>query len=159
MQAKQVFLTEEGLKKLEQELEELRTTKRREVVETIKVALSFGDLSENSEYDEAKNEQARVEMRISELEEMLKNVKIINRNEAGKNETVGIGSRVRVHDADIGEEMTYNIVGSIEADPFKNKISDESPVGRALLGKKQGEEANVEVPGGAYKLTILAINE
>ena len=158
MPSKQVYLTEEGLRKLEQELEELRTTKRREVVETIKVALSFGDLSENSEYDEAKNEQARVEMRISELEEMLRSVTIIDQNE-GKNEAVGIGSRVRVFDSDLGEELVYGIVGSMEADPFNNKISDESPVGLALLGSKPGDERVVETPNGSYTLKILGINE
>ena len=158
MPAKQVYLTEEGLRKLEIELDDLRTNKRKEVVETIKVALSFGDLSENSEYDEAKNEQARVEMRIAELEEMLKHVKIIEQSEL-KNETVGIGNRVRVMDAEIDEEIEYSIVGSMEADPFNNKISDESPVGHALLGAKPGDELNVQTPNGAYKLTVLGINE
>ena len=154
--AKQFFLTDEGLKKYEQELEDLRTNKRKEIADKIKVALSFGDLSENSEYDEAKNEQAKVEARIFELEAMLKNVKIIDDDELNS-ERVGIGSRVRVLDLEFDEELDYQVVGSAEADPLEGKISDESPVGKALLGHSTGETVVAEAPAGELRFKILEI--
>ena len=156
--AKQVMMTEEGLKKLESELDELKSVKRREVSEKIKVALSFGDLSENSEYDEAKNEQAIVESRILELEEMLKNAQVIDSSELSA-DTVHIGSRVVVYDSESEEQETYQIVGSKEANPVENKISDESPVGRALLGLHSGDEVQVETPGGAVTYRVIEITQ
>ena len=155
--AKQIILTSEGLEKLELELEDLKTVKRRECAEKIKQALSFGDLSENSEYDEAKNEQAQIESRIVQIEEMLQNVKIIDSDEVST-DTVTLGSNVKVFDEDFDEEVTYTIVGSTEADPGLYKISDESPVGAALLGSKVGETVEVEVPQGIIKLKVLEIS-
>ena len=156
--SKQVILTEEGLRNLENELENLKTVKRKEVAEKIKVALSFGDLSENSEYDEAKNEQAKIEARIVEIEAMLKNVEIIE-DVKGNAKSVVVGVTVKVLDEEYGDECEYRVVGSTEADPRNGKISDESPVGKALLGKKIGEEVIVEAPGGEFKLKILSISK
>ncbi len=156
--AKEVIVTDEGLKKLEQELEELKTIKRKEVAEKIKVARSFGDLSENSEYDEAKNEQAKIEARIVEIEAMLKNVEIIS-SIKGAAKTVMVGVKVKVYDEEFDEECEYLVVGSTEADPRQNKISDESPVGKALLGHKVGDEVIVEAPAGEIKLKILGISK
>ena len=158
MQNKEVVLTYEGLQKLEQELENLKTVRRREVAERIKQALSFGDLSENSEYDEAKNEQAYVEGRIVQLENMLKNAKVIDEDEV-KTDAVSIGAKVMVFDLEFDEEVEYHIVGSTEADPSKYKISYESPVGKALIGKKMGTMVEVEVPDGVIKFKILEINK
>ena len=155
--SKQVILTSDGLTKLETELEELKTVKRRECAEKIKVALSFGDLSENSEYDEAKNEQAQIESRIVQIESMLKNVKIIDSDEVST-DIVTLGSKVKVYDVDFDEEVVYNIVGSTEADPKNFKISDESPVGTALMGKKVGDDIDVDAPQGIIKLKIIEIN-
>lgn len=154
--AKPVILTDEGLKKYEDELEMLKTVKRKEISEKIKVALSFGDLSENSEYDEAKNDQAKVEARIVELEAMLKNAKVINEDELG-DDVVHIGSKVRVLDIEFDEELDYQVVGSAEADPRSGKISDESPVGKALLGAKIGDIVEAEAPGGIVKFEIKNI--
>ena len=154
--AKQVVLTDQGLKKLEEELEYLKTEKRKEISEKIKVALSFGDLSENSEYDEAKNEQAMVESRIATIEAMLKNVKLIDDEEVST-ETVSIGAKVQVLDQEFNEKIEYQIVGSTEADPDQQLISDESPVGRALLGHRAGDDVEVETPGGTFQLRILEI--
>lgn len=142
---KQILLTDEGLKNLEAELEELKTVRRKEIAEKIKVALSFGDLSENSEYDEAKNEQAIVEARIAQIEAMLKNVKLLDDDEIST-EVVNIGSKVTVKDLEFDEEIDYQIVGSTEADPDAGKISDESPIGSALLTHKIGETVDVETP-------------
>lgn len=156
---KQVILTGEGLKKLEDELENLKTVRRKEVSEKIKQALAFGDLSENSEYDEAKNEQAQVELRIIQVENMLKNVKIIDESEIDT-DVVSIGSKVLVHDVEFDEDVEYTIVGSTEADPVKSKISDESPVGRALLGAKVGETVTASVPSGdVLEFKILEISK
>lgn len=156
---KQVILTGEGLKKLEDELENLKTVRRKEVSEKIKQALAFGDLSENSEYDEAKNEQAQVELRIIQVENMLKNVKIIDESEIDT-DIVSIGSKVLVHDVEFDEDVEYTIVGSTEADPVKSKISDESPVGKALLGAKVGETVSATVPSGAVlEFKILEISK
>jgi transcription elongation factor GreA len=153
---KQVILTDEGLKKLEDELEELKTEKRKEISEKIKVALSFGDLSENSEYDEAKNEQAMIESRIAVIEAMLKNVKLIDDDEINT-EVVNVGSKVTLLDVEFNEEIVYFIVGSTEADPDENRISDESPVGSAMLNHKVGETVLAETPGGSIELKILSI--
>ena len=156
--AKQIIVTEEGLKKLQEELEYLKTTKRKEVVEAIRVALSFGDLSENSEYDEAKNEQAKTEARISELEESLKHVKVISDSEV-TTDTVNVGNRVKVYDEEFEEEILYTIVGSTEADPLEDTISDQSPIGSALIGRQVGETVEVTTPGGIISLKILEISK
>lgn len=158
MENKQIMLTDEGLLKLEQELENLKTKKRQEVAEKIKIARGFGDLSENSEYDAAKEEQAQVEARIIQLENMLKNAKVIDQDEIDLNK-VSIGTRVKIYDEEFEEELEYSIVGSTEADPDLFKISDESPVGRALIGKNVGETVDVETPGGVIKFKILSINK
>ncbi len=156
--AKPILLTDEGLKRLEDELEELKTVKRKDISEKIKVALSFGDLSENSEYDEAKNEQAIIESRIATIEAMLKNVKLLDEDEIST-ETVNVGSKIVVKDLEYGDELTYYIVGSTEADPEKGRISDESPIGKALLGHKVGDVVDIEVPAGAVKLEVLSIGK
>lgn len=158
MDKKQVTLTASGLEKLEEELEYLKTKKRKEVSEKIKVALGFGDLSENSEYDEAKNEQAHVEARIVTLENMLKNAVVIDESEIDL-DRVGLGTKVKVLDVGFDEEIEYNIVGSTEADPDQQKISDESPVGKALIGRKVGETVSVETPGGVIEFKILEISK
>ena len=158
MSAKQMVVTDEGYKKLVDELEYLKTTKRKEVVEAIKVALSFGDLSENSEYDEAKNEQAKTEARISELEETLSNVKVISNDEITTDE-VNVGSKVKIFDKDFDEKVEYTIVGSTEANPLKNMISDQSPIGNALLGAKVGDEVSVETPNGVVEIKVLEISK
>ncbi len=155
--AKQTVVTDEGLRRLEKELEELKTVKRKEIAEKIKVALSFGDLSENSEYDEAKNEQAIIEGRIAEIEAQLKNVRVLDETEL-TNETVHIGSTVRMKDTGSREEFTYRIVGSTESDPLEGKISDESPVGKAVSGHHVGEVVEVETPGGVMNLEIVEIS-
>ncbi|MBC3514971.1 transcription elongation factor GreA [Neobittarella massiliensis] len=144
---KQLVVTEEGLKKLEDELDILKTVKRQEIAEKIKVARGFGDLSENSEYDEAKNEQAMVEAKIAQLEKQLKNVKVLDESEIAT-DVVSVGLIVKVHCQEDDETETYSIVGSTEADPFAGKISDESPVGKALIGRGVGETAEVELPNG-----------
>ena len=153
---KQVILTQEGLNNLKNELENLKTVRRKEVAEKIKVALSFGDLSENSEYDEAKNEQAIMESRILEIEAMLKNVKVIDEDELSTDK-IHVGSKIKVHDVSFNETLDYRIVGSSEADPREGRISDESPVGAALLGHKKGQTVVVKTPGGDVKYKILEI--
>lgn len=155
---KEVVLTSEGLKKLEDELEYLRGQKRREIAERIKQALSFGDLSENSEYDEAKNEQAQVEVRIVQLEKILKNAKIIDENEV-TTDVVSVGSIVKLLHMESKEEVEYLIVGSTEADPDSFKISNESPVGAALIGRKVGEVVEIEVPIGIVSYKVLEIKK
>ena len=156
MSAKQVVLTEDGLKRLEIELEELKTIKRKEVAEKIKVALSFGDLSENSEYDEATNEQAMVEARIVQVEGILKNVKVLESDDLGT-DVVNLGSRLKIRDVEFDEIMEYHLVGSTEADPLNGKISDESPVGKALLGHRGGETVEAETPSGMVQFEILEL--
>lgn len=158
MTGKEVVLTYEGLKKLEEELEYLRGVKRKEIAERIKQALSFGDISENSEYDEAKNEQAQMEGRIAQLETMLKNAKVIDEEDVST-EKVSIGSKVKLLDMEYNEETEYQIVGSTEADPSRQKISNESPVGSALMGKKKGNVVEVSVPDGVIKFKILKIHK
>lgn len=155
---KQVLLTDEGLKNLEAELEELKTVKRKEIAEKIKVALSFGDLSENSEYDEAKNEQAIVEARIAAIENMLKNVQVINEDELST-EIIHVGSKVKVRDIDFDDICDYKIVGSSEADPVNGRISDESPVGKGLIGHKVGDMVEIETPAGSMSYEILEISK
>lgn len=161
-QQKQINLTKEGLAKLESELDELKGVKRKEVAEKIKVALSFGDLSENSEYDEAKNEQAIIEARIADIEAMLKNVRVIDESELSS-ENVHIGSKVelRVVNPKTGSSkvVNYRIVGSNEADPANGCISDESAVGKALLDHGIGDKITVEVPAGVMEYEILAISK
>ena len=158
MPQKETLLTYEGLKKLEEEVEYLKTVKRKEIAERIKVALGFGDLSENSEYDEAKNEQAQVEMRIIDLENKLRNVKIIDEDEI-ETKTVQVGNVVQVLDVEFDEKVEYKIVGSTEADLAENKISNESPIGKALLGRKKNELVDVETPGGIVQFKILKITK
>ena len=156
MTQKQVFLTPEGLIKLEQELDISKTVRRKEIATWIKTALDFGDLSENSEYDQAKNEQAQLEERIAKVETMLRNAKLIEEDEI-TTDVVSIGSKVVVNDLEYDEEMEYVIVGSAEADPFEGKISNESPLGSALLGKKPGDQVEVKVPDGSIKYEVLII--
>jgi transcription elongation factor GreA len=159
--AKQVILTQEGLEALEHELEYLKSVKRKEVAEKIKVALSFGDLSENSEYDEAKNEQAIMEARIADIEVMLKMVVVIDESELG-NENIHIGSKVELRVTPAGKEPVmkeYKIVGSNEANPLAGKISDESAVGKALLGHSVGDKVEVEVPAGIIEYEVLGISK
>lgn len=158
MSEKTVFLTYEGLKERERELEYLKTEKRKEISEKIKVALGFGDLSENAEYDEAKNEQAEVELKIVKLEKMLKNAKVID-DEDISTDVVSMGIKVKVLDIDMEEEEEYYIVGSEEANPMENKISDESPVGKALIGAKIGDTVTVEAPNGSFEMKILEISK
>ncbi len=146
---KEILLTQEGYQKLEDELEILKTVRRREVADRIKVAISFGDISENAEYDEAKNEQAQVEERIIKLESMIRRAVIIDESK--------IDSIVKVNDIDFEEEVEYTIVGSAEADPYEGKISNESPVGKALLGRTIGDVVDVQVPDGVAKFEILEI--
>lgn len=155
-QAKKFIMTYEGVKKLEEELEYLKTVKRKEITEKIKVALGYGDLSENSEYDEAKNDQAFTEGRIIQLENMLKNAVVVDESEIPKDK-VSVGSIVKVRDYEFDEEVEYTIVGSAEADPMNFKISNESPVGSALLGKKVGDVVEVAVPSGVSKFEVLEI--
>ena len=156
--AKQMTVSSEGLKKLQEELEFLKTTKRKEVAEAIKVARGFGDLSENSEYDEAKNEQGLVEARIAEIEAMLKNVKVIDES-AIATDKVSVGNRVKVYDETFEEEVEYTIVGSSESNPAMNKISDESPLGKALIGATIDEVVKAETPGGEVVMKVLEISK
>jgi len=154
----QVLVTEEGLKKLKAELKEFEEVRRKEVAGRLKEAISFGDLSENSEYEEAKNEQAFVEGRIVELEAMIANAKIIKDDKKGKKDTVQIGSTVTVQNVTENDDPeTYTIVGSTEADPVEHKISNESPIGSALLGKEKGEVVKVKVPAGIFEIKIVKI--
>lgn len=157
MAKKQVVLTEEGLKKLQDELEYLKVTKRKEITEKIKEARGFGDLSENSEYDAAKDAQATMEQRVVEIENIIKNAKIVSADEM-PTDVVNITSKVKVYDCDLEEEEEYIIVGATESDPVSGKISDESPIGKALLGKKAGDTVEVETPGGTISIKILEIN-
>lgn len=149
-------MTLAGKEKLEQELETLKTVKRAEVVERIKIARSFGDLSENSEYDAAKDEQAFVEGRITTLENMIRNAEIITESKEAS-DTVALGKSVTFLELPAGDEETYAIVGSAEADPFEGKISNDSPIARSLLGKKVGEEVTVSTPGGDMQVRIIDV--
>ena len=158
MSEQDVILTREGLEQLEQELENLRTVKRTEVKERLKEAIALGDLSENSEYDDAKNEQAFMEGRILELEKMIRNAKVIEDGQMQEG-TITVGSLVTVKDIEFDEITEYRLVGTVEADPMNNRISNESPVGRALLGHKAGDIIDVEVPAGVIQLEIIEISK
>ncbi len=156
--AKEFKITSARLKELEEELNYLKTVREKEVAEQIKEARSFGDLSENSEYDEAKNEQAKLYGRIAEVENILANAVIIEENDAPA-DAVGLGSHVKVLDLDLEEEEEYDIVGSQEADPMNGRISDDSPFGRAMLGKQAGDVVEVEAPVGFLRFRIVSVEK
>ncbi len=156
--ANEHVLTKSGKLAMEKELEYLKSVKRAEIAEQIKVARSFGDLSENAEYREARNEQSRIEGKITDLEETLRNAVVVDDDDVTL-DAVGIGTRVRLLDLDFNEEETYQILGSTESDIKKNNITNESPVGRALIGKKVGQEVDVEAPGGVVRFKILEISK
>lgn len=158
MEDKGVIVSKEGFEKLEKELDYLRTTKRAEIAEKIKVALGFGDLSENSEYDEAKTAQAENENKIAQLEDKLRHAKIIDEKDIDT-ETVQVGNIVKVLDMEFDEKVEYTIVGSTEVNLAENKISNESPVGAALLGKKKNDMVEVKTPGGIAKYKVLSITK
>lgn len=158
MDNEEVILTQEGFDKLEQQLEYLKTTERTEIAGRIKIALGYGDLSENSEYDEAKSAQEANENKIIELENKLRHAKIIDESEIDT-KTVQVGNTVEVHDMDFGEDVTYTIVGSTEVDLAQNKISNESPIGSALLGAKKGEVVTANVPAGVAQFKVLSIKK
>jgi transcription elongation factor GreA len=153
---KEVILTPEGYEKLKQEIEYLSNDKRREVADRIRIAREFGDIAENAEYDDAKNEQAMLEARIAKLEEQLRAARVITKGEVSK-DVVSIGSRVRLRDVDAKETVEYHIVGSAEANPREHKLSNESPVGKAIIGRKKGETVEVAAPRGALKFKIMDI--
>jgi transcription elongation factor GreA len=150
----EIILTPEGLKKLEEELEELKTVKRSELAHRLKVAISYGDLKENSEYHSAKDDQAFMETRITQLEKMLKTARVSNSVDTTK---VGVGSNVVLNDIEVAEKIEYRVVGPAEADVFNNKVSYESPLGRALMGKKVGDIIKVDAPIGIIKYELLEI--
>jgi transcription elongation factor GreA len=154
---KEYPMTKEGKLKLEQELEQLKTVKRKEVVERIKIARSFGDLSENSEYDSAKEEQAFVEGRITTIENMIRNARIIEGNDSNT-DTVSLGKSVTFVELPNGDEETYSIVGSVEADPFEGKISNDSPIAKSLIGKRVGDKVSIMTPGGEMSVKIVSID-
>ncbi|MCA9371135.1 MAG: transcription elongation factor GreA [Candidatus Peregrinibacteria bacterium] len=155
----QTLVTKEGLKKLQDELDELKGMKRKEVAERLKEAISYGDLSENSEYQEAKTEQAFIEGRILELEQMIKNAKIISDKVTTKTKDIQIGTSVTIRNKTDGDDaVEYTIVGSTEADPLDHKISNESPVGKALLGKKKGDVVDVKTPAGTFKYEVVKVS-
>ena len=158
MGEKEVLLTQEGYDNLEKEVEYLKTEKRAEIAERIKVALGFGDLSENSEYDEAKNAQAANEIKIAELENKLRYAKIIDESEIDT-KTVQVGNTVKLFDIEYEEELVYTIVGSTEVDLAQNRISNESPIGAALIGAKKNQIVEVEVPAGIVKYKVLSITK
>ncbi|NLL71535.1 MAG: transcription elongation factor GreA [Epulopiscium sp.] len=157
MAEKKVVLTYEGLKKMEEELDELKIVKRKEVAEKIKEARAQGDLSENAEYDAAKDEQAEIESRIAELEKILRNATVIDEEEVDV-DAINIGCKVTLHDLEFDEEVVYAIVGSTEADPMEGKLSNESPVGAALLGKKEGDVVDIQVPEGVIQFKVVEIS-
>ena len=152
---KETFLTQEGLEEIKKELEELKLVKRPQVIEALKEARAQGDLSENAEYDAARTEQAVVESRIKELEVMLENVKVIEKTNT---DVVSLGCNVTIEYVDDNEKEEYSIVGSKEADPFTNKISNESPIAQAILGKKKGATVSVDSPNGRYDVKIIAVS-
>lgn len=156
MEAKKNLLTREGLKKYEDELHELKVIRRKEVAQKIKEAREQGDLSENAEYDAAKDEQRDIELRIEELEKLLKNAEVVDEDEVDLDK-ISIGCKVKVYDVDFDEEMEFKIVGSTEANSLQNKISNESPVGRALLGKRVGDVVDVETQAGIIQYRVLEI--
>ncbi len=152
-EVKRQVVTQEGLKKLMDELEYNKTTRRTQIAEQIKVAISFGDLSENAEYDSAKNEQANLEQKISELENTIRNAIVMDEADINT-DVVGFGTTVRITDVEEGDEEVYSIVGGPEADPMNNKISNESPVGAALMGRHVGEEVTIVTPNGPWKVRV-----
>ena len=154
--ADELVMTHDGVREIEEKLDYLKTVKRAECAEQIKIARAFGDLSENAEYDEAKNEQARVEAEIARLEDVVKKAEVVDTKKV-KSTSVAVGTKVRVLDVELDEEEEYYIVGSAEADVAKNKISNESPVGRALIGHKAGETVDVDAPGGVVPMKIVSI--
>jgi transcription elongation factor GreA len=154
---KKTYLTKDGVKKLEEKLEHLKTTRRQEVAERIREAISLGDLSENSEYDDAKNEQAFVEGEIASIEHTLRHAEVIS-DKSGSNGSVSVGCVVKLKNRATGADLNYTIVGSDEADPFKGRISNESPIGAALMNKRIGDVVEVDVPGGKRQLEIISIN-
>lgn len=154
---KEVLLSAEGLRQVREELDYLKTTKRKEVAERLKEARDLGDLSENSEYDDARNEQAFVEGRIAQLEKTVRNARVIDEAEVASLGTVRLGSTVTLRDLEFDENLEYTLVGSVEADPAAHKISNESPVGRAILGQKKGSVVSVEAPAGPIKYEILDV--
>lgn len=156
MEEREIVLTQEGYNKLAEELKYLKGPKKMEVAERIKVAREFGDLSENSEYDDAKNEQALLELKIQEMEQTLRLAKVVEDDDVSTRKA-GVGTQVKLYDYEFDEEITYGIVGATEANVNENKISNESPVGRALIGHKKGEDVDVETPGGVVKYKILEI--
>ena len=156
MEEREIMLTEEGYKKLEEELQQLKGPKKMEVAERIKIAREFGDISENSEYDDAKNEQALLEAKILEIENTLRLAKIVDDDEISTRK-VGVGTLVTLYDFEFEEEVTYGIVGATEVDMAENKISNESPVGKAMMGRKKGDEFEVETPGGISKYKVISI--
>jgi len=153
---KEVILTPDGYKKLQQEIQYLSTEKRRDIAERIRVAREFGDIAENAEYDSAKNEQAHLEARIAVLEERLKNARVVTRKEIKSGE-VSVGTKVRLRDVKANKTVEYHIVGSAEANPAENKLSNESPVGKAIMGRKKGETVEVAAPRGTLKFKIMDI--
>ena len=153
---KEVILTSEGYEKLKKEIEVLQNDKRREVAERIRVAREFGDIAENAEYDDAKNEQAMLEHRIAQLEERLLSARVITKKEISK-DSVSVGSKVRLRDIQANKTVEYHIVGSAEANPAANKLSNESPVGKAIIGHKKGDVVVVAAPRGTLKFKILEI--
>ena len=153
---KEVILTKEGYDKLRKEIEHLSTDKRREVADRIRHAREFGDITENSEYDDAKNEQAMLEHRIATLEEQLRAARVISKKDIAK-DVVSVGSKVKLRDVGAKETVEYQIVGSAEANPAENKLSNESPVGKAIIGRKKGETVEVTAPRGSLKFKILEI--
>ena len=153
---KEVILTPEGYEKLKQEIDYLSNDKRREVADRIRIAREFGDIAENAEYDDAKNEQALLEHRIATLEERLRDARVIEKKEISK-DVVSIGSKVKLRDVDAKRTVEYHIVGSAEANPAENKLSNESPVGKAIIGHKKGETVEVAAPRGSLKFKILEI--
>ena len=157
MSEKEIILTPDGLQKLERELEELKTVRRREVAARIKQAIEFGDISENSEYDDAKNEQAFIEGRIATLEKMLRNARVIDEESVDTN-AVTVGAKVRLKDLERGEVFEYTLVGSAEADPASARISNESPVGKAIMGQRVGAIVEVNAPMGTLKYEIVSIS-
>ena len=156
MEEREIILTAQGFNKLKEELKTLKGPKKMEVAERIKVAREFGDISENSEYDDAKNEQALLEARIQEIENMLRIAKVVDDDDVSTRKA-GVGTLVTVYDYEFDEEISYGIVGATEVDIAENKISNESPVGKALMGHKKGDEVEVETPGGMVKYKIVSI--
>lgn len=156
MDQKEVILTPEGLQKLEEEIEYLTTTRREEVAERIKQAREFGDISENSEYDDAKNDQAQLELKINRLQDKLRRARVIEAQESSTEEVV-LGANVKVKDLDYDETFVYRLVGSVEADPSHGRLSNESPLGQALLGKKKGEVVDVPAPAGTVRYEIIYV--